>query len=280
MNIDIFNCVNWIRTAIITGDEHQDGSDAWSYYKLNLYKFAGSVAKLRFEYTPKSLNFTRQTIAIDDIKIYKRDSFDLSFTKLEFINISGVYDDSLFLSISNFGDSLISGPIHYSYRVNGGTILSNSIVLSNPLDKSETIQRKFKPNVNFNTNGIYEIKAWLSNSSDKNGTNDTNRIVIENNIQVANNYIEGFNAFFDGSCNLSGGTSVYNSSNFVDELKNGWIQAAEGTYYWDVQNSINCNIGGTQYLPNFDHSTGRGNFMFNAGQTAHPRAILESPFID
>ncbi|MFT6167782.1 MAG: hypothetical protein ACJASF_002484 [Vicingaceae bacterium] len=186
-------------------------------------------------------------------------------------------EDSLKLEVANLGVQNITGSIPFSYSINGGASRGLTIPLLTPLIPNQRIEFTFSPSANLGVNSINEITVWSNLLSDTNFVNDSNRIVVENNIQKPNEYKESFDSWIDASCTRA--FAYY--SHLSDKFDSGWKHLGTDNNSWNVQNGANC--GGT-YLagtgPNLDHTSGAGNFMFIEGLSSEKTAILESPCID
>jgi hypothetical protein len=273
--VDIYNGTSWQQVADVSGNDQLKGNDSWSTYAVNLDQFAGSKIKLRFR-TIKS-GCCRHVMAVDDIKVYERKAIDVSISRLSSIEKDCKIEDSLRLEVANFGAQNITGSIPFSYSVNGGASRGLTIPLLTPLSPNQKIEFNFSPSANLGVNAINEITVWTDLLLDTNFVNDSNRIVVENNIQKPNKYKENFDSWIDASCTRA----FAGYSHLSDQFDSGWKHVGTDRNSWNVQNGANCfgtYLAGTG--PNLDHTSGAGNFMFIEGSFSGNTAILESPCID
>ncbi len=93
--------------------------------------------------------------------------------------------------------------IKANYSING--VASTSISIPGPIAAGDSVTFSFPTTYNFNASNMYSMKAWVSQPSDINLTNDTAALTISNSITVpltSTNYVNGIESAYDyGSIN-------------------------------------------------------------------------------
>ncbi|MCB0396014.1 MAG: M4 family metallopeptidase [Flavobacteriales bacterium] len=84
-------------------------------------------------------------------------------------------NENLSIYIKNTGcqDVASGDTITTSYKVNSGTVHTDTIVLTTPLPAGDTIIHTFSQSANLVTAGTYAVKCWVTMANDQNISNDT-----------------------------------------------------------------------------------------------------------
>lgn len=139
--------------------------------------------------------------------IYPMGSVDM---KTKFVQPTGITQlnncalgtQSVVARVVNMGTTPQSN-ITANYSVNG--VASTSISIPGPIAGGDSVTFSFPATYNFNASNMYSMKAWVSQPSDINLTNDTAALTISNSITVpltSTNYVNGIESAYDyGSIN-------------------------------------------------------------------------------
>ncbi|MCB0402510.1 MAG: M4 family metallopeptidase [Flavobacteriales bacterium] len=146
-------------------------------------------------------------------------------------------------------DSLPQGTnVGVAYQLNGGTIVSETIVLPNTLFAEDTLNYTFTGTANFSTNGLHTIDAWTAYGLDNMNTNDTllgtiikhpfplfetDTVTFENNTAVLDTMILTDN--IESSASVSNASAVGNYALRLtggDPLNSGIIPDLDSNNFW------------------------------------------------
>jgi hypothetical protein len=271
----------WRTLEIISATPQASAYDPWTKRILHLDTFQGEKIKIRFKLN--SVSRFSET-AVDDLSIYDLAQFDLKIRQISNPTSSCNPSDSITVTIFNNGSDSITSVIPLQYQINNRVVINDSLVLSTPLLRGDSVRFTFNTVPNFSTpSSRYNLKVWTNLLSDQIKQNDTLlKEVLNQNLGV-NQFVETFDSFTDGSC-----LNVANA-NVGDVLLNNWIEKSPYAFSWHVQDGVTCNgTASATTGPSVDHTSGKGNFLFTEASGAQrfgvpdseSIAILESPCID
>ncbi len=142
-----------------------------------------SDVKLRFVFKSDDANDRFDGVSIDNIIINQNNTSDLgaNFANKKVKNDCGQINDTLQLSVSNFGSSSISGRlVSFSYLTDGGVVVTEPGDTNLTIPARGTYTHTFKKTFNSTGGGIHKLKAWCSFTLDATILNDTINYAFKN----------------------------------------------------------------------------------------------------
>jgi len=160
--------------ALADGNTSGGGEkDTWTRRSIALGSFAGQTLRFAFRNNSKDM----YQLWIDDIQVINLSSnLDAALTaelpkKYLLVNAT----DSVKINLNNAGATRIDA-ISVSYQIGNSSINTESISLPNGISYGQSIAIKFALPFSLNTQGFYQVKAWLNsvnNVPNQNALNDT-----------------------------------------------------------------------------------------------------------
>ena len=240
-----------ITYEIIPAIGHKDNN--WNKIELDLSTLVTGTFAIRFRVNDNNNSFTHD-IAIDDIRVDEILPQDIGVSSVVYpLGGCGLTtNDSIVLSLTNYGTDSIKGGFDVSYQINGGpvtTVSSNDTISPNNLSLISFT------GVDLSPPNTYNLVAWTSNlNGDSNFFNDTLKYTIES-IPLITSY--PYNEDFENGAGgwISAGlintweltTPANPVINSAASGVNSWITNASGSY---AANEDSWVIG-----PCFDFST-------------------------
>jgi Secretion system C-terminal sorting domain/Fibronectin type III domain len=173
----------WNRVA--TNTTSVNWQDKWSGNSNNNWIRVQSVltglnkkpdVKLRFVFKSDTNNDVFGGVSIDNIAINQVSANDIgaNYAVKKVKNDCGQINDTLQLSVSNFGTSSISGKlVTFSYLTDVGTVVNEPADTNLVILTKGTYLYTFKKSFNSTGGGNHKLKAWVTYNSDLSILNDT-----------------------------------------------------------------------------------------------------------
>ena len=175
--------------------------------------------------------------------------------------------EAIIVQMMNFGLNTLSvgQSIQMYYSINGGTPISETLILLSAANSLDTITFTFSTKANLSDSGVYNIKVWQAMSGDNTHKNDTINFIINNNVVKSFPYIEDFEKFLPGA---------------TTDFPNGWKRAFGSDQPWRPHTGITPTNSGPFY--DFNPKSLSGVYMYTntANGNIGDEFIVTSPCLD
>lgn len=170
----------WVQDVVAPWTDNQD---VWQQRIVQLCDFGG-LDSIRFRIRANTGTSFQSDMAVDDVQVRKLPAIDLAAVRIDSLPFGcGLGTEDIRFCFRNSGETTLSlgTQIPLSYRLNNGTIVSETLAISSPLAPCDTFCFLFSTPGNFSTAGNYVVEAWTSFPSDTLGANDT---ILENTVSI------------------------------------------------------------------------------------------------
>ncbi|MDZ4759281.1 MAG: M4 family metallopeptidase [Bacteroidota bacterium] len=178
----------------------------------------------------------------DDITIWK-ETFDLSTTNIQHPTSGcNIGTQPVKITLTNKGGPITNLTVPISYKVNGGSAVTENATVS--IGKGQSATYTFTQTINFAAIGNYDIVSYVSWSKDSDRTNDTFNVSIYNAAPIVKPTvtIQGDTTFCQGDSaklTVSGGYTDYSWSNNAGLTPTVAVKGT-GIYICTVKNQYGC----------------------------------------
>ena len=254
-----------IGAYLIPGATQRANGDTWDKAFLNLNPYLGKYVRLRFVGTKNNSSANdRGDMAIDDIKVFEPDTFDMNLLEVvkpqnNYCSYTNQEDVRVKFRVEGW-QALTQIPLAFSVKnlTTGTTVISRDTV-SGTFGMGDTLTYTFSPKADLSAYASFEVYMWSELDGDLNSENDSLGPVLVEHVQPITSFPYFLN--FDGPGWTAGNGTAANPGSFGSA---DWItvpSATSGSFAWMVGKDLTPT---GQTGPRW--SKGRkGNYLYSEG---------------